>query len=72
MEKLLYILLAIIAIIIFLYMKNDSNNRKIEKYNRNIEKQEELLRLLKNKSTEQERSNTLQNNEDENKFLKIC
>jgi type II secretory pathway pseudopilin PulG len=45
----LVIIIIILAIAVFAWMKNKSDNRRAERHNRMLEKQEELLELLKNK-----------------------
>ena len=40
----------IIAVAIFLWLKNKQENRSIEKHNRMLEKQEVLLEMLRKKS----------------------
>jgi len=42
-------LILIIAIAIFLYLKNKQENRAIDRRNRLAEKQDELIEMLKNK-----------------------
>jgi cbb3-type cytochrome oxidase subunit 3 len=42
-------LILIIAIVIFLYLKNKQENRAIDRRNRLAEKQDELIEMLKNK-----------------------
>ena len=39
----------IIAVAIFLWLKNKQENRSIEKHNRMLEKQDELLEMLRKK-----------------------
>lgn len=57
MERLLEISPAIVAIVIFLYLKNDHDNRRAERHNRLVDRQEKLMRLLKEK-TENNEQNT--------------
>ena len=49
MERFFYISPAIVAIIIFIWLKNKQENRTIDRHNRMVDKQEELLKLLKEK-----------------------
>lgn len=44
----------IAAVMIFLWMKNKQDNRAIDRHNRMIEKQEELLEMLRNKNEKKE------------------
>ncbi|HSN60429.1 MAG TPA: hypothetical protein VLR49_05820 [Ferruginibacter sp.] len=46
----LIIFIAIIAAAFFIYLNNKKENRSIDRKNRNIEKQDELIRLLKEKN----------------------
>ena len=50
----LIIFIAIIAAAFFIYLKNKIQNRAIERSNRIIEKQEVLIRLLKEKNNDDE------------------
>ena len=50
----LIIFIAIIAAAFFIYLKNKIQNRTIDRSNRIIEKQEVLIRLLKEKNNEDE------------------
>ncbi len=61
MERFFYISPAIVAIIIFIWLKNKQQNRTIDRRNRMIDKQEELMQLLKDKkeSDEQNTNNNL-------------
>jgi len=43
------LLIFIIAVVIFIWMKNKQDNRNIDRHNRMVDKQEELLRMLKEK-----------------------
>jgi len=43
------LLIFIIAVVIFIWMKNKQDNRSIDRHNRMVEKQEELLRILNEK-----------------------
>ena len=56
MERLLEISPAIVAIVIFLYLKNDHNNRRAERHNRLVDRQEKLMSLLKEKTEKNEQS----------------
>ncbi|HMO62872.1 MAG TPA: hypothetical protein PKC39_11110 [Ferruginibacter sp.] len=46
----LAIICIILAIAVFAWMKNKNDNRRIERHNRMLEKQQELLERLKNKN----------------------
>lgn len=46
----LILFILILAIAAFAWMKNKSENRNIERHNRLIEKQEELMKLIKEKT----------------------
>jgi nitrogen fixation-related uncharacterized protein len=48
----MYLLGGIVAIIIFLWLKNKQYNRRAERHNRMVDKQEELLQLLKDKKND--------------------
>ncbi len=56
MERFLYISPAIVAIIIFIWLKNKQQNRSIDRHNRMVDKQEELLQLLKDKKANNEQN----------------
>lgn len=56
MERLLEISPAIVAIVIFLYLKNDHNNRRAERHNRLVDRQEKLMSLIKEKTEKNEQS----------------
>ena len=43
------LLIFVIAVIIFIWLKNKQDNRSIDRHNRMVDKQEELLRMLKEK-----------------------
>lgn len=49
-------MICIVSVALFLYLKNKQENRSIDRHNRLIEKQEELMNMLKEKN----------NTEDEN------
>ena len=60
----MYIPAGIIAIIIFIWLKNKQYNRRVDRHNRMIDKQEELLQLLKDKkNNEQNPNNTTSGDE---------
>ena len=50
------IFIAVIAIVVLLYFKNKVENRKIDRINRLVEKQEELIEILKEKNTKEDES----------------
>ena len=50
----LIIFIAITAAAFFIYLKNKTENRSIDRKNRIIEKQDELIRLLKEKNNKDE------------------
>lgn len=64
MERFLYISPAIVAIVIFIWLKNKQQNRNTDRHNRMVEKREELLQLLKEKkeNNEQNIGNTTSGN----------
>jgi uncharacterized protein YxeA len=47
----------IIALAIFLYLKNKQENRSIDRHNRLLEKQEELMKNLRTKNEQEENDN---------------
>ncbi len=53
----MYIPAGIIAIIIFIWLKNKQYNRRVDRHNRMIDKQEELLQLLKDKKNKHQNPN---------------
>lgn len=46
----LIILIIIVAVVMFIYLKNKQENRSIDRHNRLVEKQEELMRILKERN----------------------
>lgn len=48
------ILIIILAVAIFVYLKNKQENRSIERHNRLVEKQEELMKMLKEKNIKED------------------
>lgn len=54
MERFIYISPAIVAIIIFMWLKNKQYNRSVDRHHRMVDKQEELLQLLKDKKDSNE------------------
>lgn len=54
-QVILFIL--IIAMLIFLWLKNKQENRSIERHNRIQEKQEELLEMLRKKNDNENNGN---------------
>ncbi len=63
MERFLYISPALVAILIFIWLKNKQYNRHADRHNRMVDKQEELLEMLRNKKTAE---NKQDNNTSEN------
>ena len=49
-------IILIAAIMIFLWLKNKQYNRSVDRHNRMVEKQEELVQLLKDKKTDNEQN----------------
>jgi len=47
------IIITILAIAVFIYLKNKQDNRVIERRNRLADKQEELIQMLKDKNTKE-------------------
>jgi hypothetical protein len=47
----------IVAIMIFFWLKNKQYNRSVDRHNRMVEKQEELLQLLKEKKEDNKNEN---------------
>ena len=50
------IVIAIIAVGVILYFKNKVDNRKVDRHNRLVEKQEKLMEILKEKNTEEDKN----------------
>ncbi|MFN8251464.1 MAG: hypothetical protein U0V75_06240 [Ferruginibacter sp.] len=65
MERFVYISPAIVAILIFLWLKNKQYNRTVERHNRMVDKQDEIIALIRNKKTEEHKQdNNTQENEN--------
>ncbi len=63
----MYIIVAFVAIFIFIILKNKTANRQIDRRNRLLEKQEELIEMLKAKNESDSTKNTEKDNtKDEN------
>jgi nitrogen fixation-related uncharacterized protein len=56
----------VVAVLLFIWQKNKQYNRSVDRHNRMVEKQEELLQLLKDKKNdnEQDTDNTPSGNGD--------
>lgn len=46
----------VVAVLLFIWQKNKQYNRSVDRHNRMVEKQEELLQLLKDKKTDNEQN----------------
>lgn len=48
------ILIIILSVILFVYLRNRQENMSIDRHNRLVEKQEELMKMLKEKSNKED------------------
>lgn len=57
----MYIIVAFVAIFIFITLKNKTANRQIDRRNRLLEKQEELIEMLQAKNKKEKETTTEKN-----------
>lgn len=56
----------VVAVLLFIWQKNKQYNRSVDRHNRMVEKQEELLQLIKDKKNDNEQNSNNSPSEDGN------